>query len=202
MRSVSSSIIPYLARTMREALTDKELVQGILAHDNSTLLYLYSNLYGKIEDFVVNNSGSIEEAKDIFQEGVIALYQNIESGRYQLSASTKVSSYLFQICKFQWYSVLRSSHKKTVVSSIDNQDPGVHDSGFDMDIMAWEENKFVRDAIDKLGDNCRRLLISFYYDEKSMKEIADTLGQRTNSVKNAKYRCMQKLKELIKSRPV
>lgn len=186
---------------MREALTDSELVQGILAHDDSALLYLYNSLYGKVEAFVLKNNGSIVEAKDVFQEGVIALYQNLESGRYQVSPSTRLSSYLFQICKFQWYSVLRSSHKKMMIGSVDNQEPGAYDRGFDIDITDWDENKFVRDAIDKIGDSCKHLLLSFYYYEKSMNEIADGLGQRTNSVKNAKYRCMQKLKELIKSRP-
>jgi len=186
---------------MREALTDEELVQGILAHDDKSLLYLYNSLYGKVEAFVLKNNGSSHEAKDVFQEGVIALYQNLESRRYQLTSTTKLSSYLFQICKFQWYTILRSSHKKAMIGSVDNQEPGAHDRGFEMDIKVWDENKFVREAIDKLGDSCKHLLLSFYYDEKTMKEIANDLGHRTNSVKNAKYRCMQKLKEFIKSRP-
>jgi RNA polymerase sigma factor (sigma-70 family) len=185
---------------MQTTFSDEDLVRGIMRHEDRVLRYLYTNLYGKVESFVTVNNGSKAEAKDVFQEGVIALYQNLESGRYQLESTTKLTSYLFQICKFKWYSQLRSAHKKRTIGSVDNLQPGIYDVSFEKDTHEWEEIKYVRDAIDKLGDACKDLLLAFYFEEKSMKEIAQRLGQQTNSVKNAKYRCMQKLKEILKTR--
>ena len=186
---------------MQTAISDIDLIEGILSHKSQALRYLYNSMYGQIESFVLKNNGSQDEAKDVFQEGMIALYQNLVKGSYQKEQTTRLSSYFFQICKFKWYSTLRSAHKRKMQDSLDHQVPGEYDIGFESDTATWDENKAIRQAMNHLGDACRRLLTSFYYDEKSMKQIADELGQQTNSVKNAKYRCMQKLKELMKNKP-
>lgn len=182
-------------------MKDTDLLDGILNHNTDAIEYLYSHVYPSIEAFVLKNNGNTVEARDVFQEGIIAFYQNIATGKYRLEQSTKPTSYLFQICKFQWYSVLRSAHKKRTNTTVDQLDPGEYDRSFEVYEENWELNRRIRLALSKLGPACRDLLLAFYFEEKSMKTIANERGQQPASVKNGKYRCIQKLKKILKNKP-
>jgi len=51
-------------------------------------------------------------------------------------------------------------------------------------------------AFKGLGAPCKDLLMKFYFEKKSMKDIAEELQLDAASTRNKKYRCMQKLREL------
>ena len=57
-------------------MTDQEIYEGIVQQDNKTFLFLYNKYKGRIIGMVQKNSGSEEDALDIFQEGLIALWTN------------------------------------------------------------------------------------------------------------------------------
>ncbi|MFO0265838.1 MAG: RNA polymerase subunit sigma, partial [Cyclobacteriaceae bacterium] len=49
------------------------------------------------------------------------------------------------------------------------------------------------------GETCRKVLMYYYFDEMSMQEIAEKLGfANTDTAKTKKYKCKQKLDELVK----
>lgn len=145
--------------------------------------------------FVKNNGGSGEEANDIFQEGMVSLFINIKKGTYESTKSTKLTTYLFQICKYKWYDTLKGGNKK-YGAPIESD----FDSEIDIHKNLEREEKYNQLAalLDKLDQSCKKLLNLFYYQQKKMEEIGEMLGLDTKSAKNAKYRCMQKLKSLAK----
>ena len=54
--------------------------------------------------------------------------------------------------------------------------------------------------MEQLGETCRKVLMYYYFDEMSMQEIADKLGfANTDTAKTKKYKCKQKLDELVKA---
>ena len=98
--------------------SDQELVKGILAQDDKAINYLYENVGPRVRQIIINAGGSGEEADDIFQEGIISAFINIRSGKYTPDSKTKFSTYLTQVCKYKWYDVLKSSHKKTAQNEL------------------------------------------------------------------------------------
>lgn len=83
---------------------------------------MYQTNYPKIEALVLKNSGSKEEAKDVFQEAFVVVWQNIKLDRFTPKNESSVDSYLYTIAKNKWMDVLRSKDFKstTVMSQIEH----------------------------------------------------------------------------------
>ena len=57
-------------------------------------------------------------------------------------------------------------------------------------------------VLETLGDHCKKILVLYYYENQSMKEILAALHYENEQVvRNKKYKCLKKLEELIKNKP-
>lgn len=177
--------------------TEEELYRELLNNNREAFEYLYSEFQPKVETFILQNSGTRAEAADIFQEGIIALWDNMQQGTYRLQGNTKIGTYLIQICRFRWYEKLKSAHKrKSARLTVVVEAPG-DDSALEK-MIAREEIDSMTEQISNLGEKCRKLLKMFYYDKINLSEIALKMGYTEASAKNEKYRCMMRLKKLYK----
>ncbi len=142
---------------------------------------------------VEKNSGNAEDALDIFQEGIIALWTNIKQGKFQLQDNAKVSSYLFALCRNLWISKLRKRKDfKPLEASTELSDQADTDAMIAQHELIAELERHFR----QLGASCRKLLSLFYYQKASLKAIAAQMGITEKTAKNNKYRCMQNLRSL------
>ena len=182
---------------MASTKTDIEIVKGIEAQDEQVLNYCYRQFGPMIKTWIVNNGGNESAADDIFQDGIIALYTNIRLGKFQPDKA-KVSTYLLQICKYKWFDDRKSSYVKKTTMMEQMPEQGENPSLFASDLQQLHQQKQVHAALSMLKEQCRRILNYFYWEKKSMEEIASLLSMQINSVKNGKYRCMQSLKNQFK----
>ncbi len=65
--------------------SDEEIIQALRNNDDRVLNVLYKLYFGSINHFIITNSGSEDDAKDIFQEAVIVFYQNIKDQNFELN---------------------------------------------------------------------------------------------------------------------
>ncbi len=191
-----------LAINMREAYqTDYKLqvISAIKANDSDTLNSIYNTNYPKIEALILKNNGTIEHAKDIYQEAFLAVWQNIKQNKFIPNNESSINGYLYTIAKNKWMDVLRSQgFKKTIVVSQlhhfeikDEENNGIND-----DILKDKRLEDVMLAFKNLGNACKSLLRKFYFEKKSMNLIAEELALDSASTRNKKYRCMQKLRQI------
>ena len=184
---------------MQNTVAAPIIVNAINANDEKALKALYIDNFQKIETLVLKNSGTKEQAKDIYQEAFIAVWKNVKNNKFSPENETAINGYLYTIAKNKWMDYLRSpAYKKRVsyhtindsvpVASLAESDanPADHDKKLSLAMEAFEE----------LGDACKTLLTKFYFEKKSMKEIAIELRLDAASTRNKKYRCMQTLREL------
>lgn len=177
-------------------MTDQEIVEGISRKDNGTFLYLYREYQDQILRMVQKNNGNTEDARDIFQEGLLALWSNISNGKFQVQANTRVSTYLYALCRNIWISRLR---KRKITHSID-QNPGLEIAAEVSDLEAqYEQVKTLEQQFGKLGDACQKILTLVYFKKASLKEVAVQLDITEKTAKNNKYRCMQRLRAFYKT---
>ena len=172
--------------------SDSQLIEGLLQQNDAAINYLYKEIGPKVKQYIINAGGNSEEADDIFQEGIISCFINIKSGKYQHSANAKFTTYLTQVCKYKWYDVLKSANKSRKSSEMPDLPD---DSGIMEAMMDNEKYAILHKLIDNLGDQCKEILNRFYWIKESIDEISKALKMVPASVKNGKYRCMQKLKE-------
>lgn len=176
-------------------MTDQEIVDGISRKDNETFLYLYREFREQILRMVQKNNGNAEDARDVFQEGLVALWTNIAKGKFQIQAQAKVSTYLHALCRNIWISKLR---KRKVTYSIE-QTPALNIAAEVDDLTSqYDQVKTLEKQFEKLGDSCKKILTLTYFKKASMKEIAAEMAITEKTAKNNKYRCMQRLRAFYK----
>lgn len=67
---------------MKETIQEQELIllKGLARNDKKSVEEIYKHNYNLIQALVVNNSGTADDAKDIFQEAMVVLYEKARSG--------------------------------------------------------------------------------------------------------------------------
>ena len=172
-------------------VSEIEIIHSIRKGDQKPLEAIYVEHYPMIKDYILKNSGSEIEAKDVYQDGMIILHEKLMDPAFLLSA--KISSFLFSICRNIWLKQLRTKKKLPKTMLDENQDfvPDMVDDHFEKE----ERLKKISNAMKELGDSCKKILTLFFFEKASMNEIAQQLGYTNEAnAKNQKYKCMKKLK--------
>jgi len=171
--------------------SDSDLVNEIKRGNEKALVTLYKQNLGTIKKFVLNNSGNIDEAKDVLQETLIAVWQNVAKPDFLLNV--KLSTYVFAIAKNQWYKQLKKKTRFKVV------DVSVTENFKADEAPMMYDTKIVTDYVNKLDETCKRLLMYFYFDGLDMNTIAEQMGfANSDTVKSKKYQCFKKLESSVK----
>jgi RNA polymerase sigma factor (sigma-70 family) len=175
-------------------LSEAELYSRLKSGEDIAFKVLYRQTFPVIKHFVLQNNGKESDAEDILQDGMIALWDNIRQDKYIRNDGVKISSYLSKVCKYRWLERLRSAGHKRNLSVAEHSD--MEDTGGNalQQLISNEEINALESQFRKLGPKCQQILKLYYYEKKSMSEIAQILGMQPASVKNEKYRCMEKLK--------
>ncbi|WP_257666422.1 RNA polymerase sigma factor [Parapedobacter tibetensis] len=174
---------------------DLETIAGIALGNAEAIAGLYSDYFPMILNMVVQNNGTEEEAKDVFQEAVIVLFDRIKRGNFELSS--KLKTYIYSVCRRLWLKQLgyqgRAFHDiSSYEETIPVEEDLVQHLEKDMHLSLMEE------ALDKLGEPCRSIIQDFYILNLSMQEICEKFGYtNADNAKTQKYKCLQRLKKLF-----
>ncbi|UIR55329.1 sigma-70 family RNA polymerase sigma factor [Sphingobacterium sp. SRCM116780] len=174
---------------------DEQIIAGIKTGNSIALDTIYQLYYPSIEHMITQNNGSEDEAKDIFQEAVIVLYDKVSKGNFELSS--KLKTYLYSICRRLWLKQLnRAGFGSSDIS-------GYEDSLVDDDDIEKHQEldkKFdqMEQAMNLIGEPCKTILHDFYIENHSMQDICEKFGYtNTDNAKTQKYKCLQRLKKLF-----
>lgn len=175
-------------------LSDEDFCVKIKSNNEEALRRLYSLYFPMILNFIHNNNGTEQEAKDVYQEAVIILYEKLQGG---FTLSCKIKTYLYSVCRRQW---LKRLHEKSRYrSGIQDMEEYIE---VEEDVARGEEKEeeFLRmgESLGQLGEPCRTILEDYYIKDLSMEEICDKFGYtNADNAKNQKYKCLQRLKKLF-----
>lgn len=169
------------------------LIQDGNAEKAFAKLYRY---FPKVEKHVCINSGSKEEALDIFQDALIILYRKIIELKEQSNFS--IDGFLINTCKLLWSNELRKKKVRT------GDETCLDKLLFEDEIQQHieKENKFktIESVLQKLGEKCKTILESFYFKSLSMDSIAKKFGYKTvESAKVQKYKCLESARKMALS---
>lgn len=174
---------------------DELIVAEIRKKNDVALRELYKTHYPMVVHLVCSNSGTEQEAKDIYQEAIIAFYERVQQPAFTLTC--KIKTYLYAVSRRLWLKKL--AEKKRFNGSIDEAETFL---GIDEELkeIAEKENRFKRmsAALASLGEPCRGLIEDFYIHDLSMEEISVKFDYtNADNAKNQKYKCLQRLKKLF-----
>ncbi len=176
--------------------SDIEFIDGIRQNNQALLNVFYKMHYGSIYHLVTQNGGDEQEAKDVYQEGVIVLYEKIRDNKLILTSSLK--TFLYSICRNLWLKQLErkekfagslEAHEEFFVLEAE-EDHDLHDEANQYDGM--------KQAMIKLGEPCKSLITDYYINDLSMFQMTEKFGYtNADNTKNQKYKCMNRLKKIF-----
>lgn len=182
--------------------TDQELVDMILTKNrqNMAITLLYRQYYGVLENYILQNSGSSDDAADIIQEVMLIFVQMISEGKFRAESSIK--SFLYSICRNLWITELRKRKSSAARHEKYEESTEKVDSDVSESIAKTESLKYIMGLFQELGDKCKQILQLFYYEELPMKEICEKLDFSSEQVlRNKKYKCLKSLIEKTQASP-
>src|SRR6476620_12286760 len=88
---------------------DKFLLEGLARNDRQAVETIYAKHYSMVQSLIVNNNGNADDARDIFQESMIVLYERSRSGTFELHCQLK--TYIYSVCRRLWLKRLQQQQK-------------------------------------------------------------------------------------------
>jgi RNA polymerase sigma factor (sigma-70 family) len=182
---------------MREYSTS-EIIKGIAKRKDGIIRYVYKQCYTDIRKLILTNGGNEHDAEDVFQEGMVKVYQKIiEQG---LNLSCKFGTYLYSVCRFLWLQELEKKHSSQYQSHIPEEI--IDDETANTKIRENTELKLYEQHFKELSQECQKVL-NMYFQKASMEEICIVMGyQNVQIAKDKKYRCKKSLMNKIFNNPV
>jgi RNA polymerase sigma-70 factor, ECF subfamily len=163
---------------------DREIERLIDLYGNDVLKTAYLYLKDK------------QRAEDAFQEVFIKVYKKYSSFKGESSEKTWIISITINVCK----DLLRNSWFKRVfvTDKIINEDKYEKDT--DETVIKLVENKILFDAVITLQPNLKDVVLLYYYQEFSTKEISKVLGVAEGTVRSRLHRAREILKNKLDGR--
>ena len=180
---------------MKPENNEKALLEGLAASDKRAIETIYRDNFNMIQSLVINNNGSADDAKDVFQEAMIVLYEKARSGTFELNCLIK--TYIYSVCRRLWLKRLQQ---------LDRYSPPVENLELTVPVEEEIEDHEKRNAefemmdkaIGSLGEPCKSLLEAYYLQKQNMQVIAASFGYtNADNAKNQKYKCLMRLKKIF-----
>lgn len=172
----------------------KRFINALLEQDNKIISEIYERFFPKTLRFVNQNKGTIDQAKDIFQESLLYIIVGVQQRRLKIDC---FEAYLFTISKNMWRRELelqkRQVMNQQVHTLVDKEMNPV------MFMLEQEQMELYREKFNTLSENCKEIL-SLFFNDMSYEEIIKELEYaNVNTARQRVFKCRSKLLAMIKS---
>lgn len=180
---------------MRE-YSDKEIIDCLRARQSYVVQYLSDRYLPMIRLMISQMGGSGDDAKDIFQDGLIIMLEKIDNDEFKLTC--KFKTFLYCVCENLWKAILSKRHAAT------NYFARKVDTESDRDFTEAYDDKLYKnifyDSFETL-DPISKKILNLYWQDLSPKDIAEKLGYTYGYVRKKKCESQGELIEKIKNHP-
>lgn len=172
---------------------DSRILSELRKESEKAYSTIYDAYYNMISRFVLRNSGTAEDADDVFQDVMVVLVEKLRQDDFVLTASLK--TYVFAIAKNIWFKKLRNAAHE--VPMID----GSEHLFYEEVSMSIERESTYRDKLlgylNKITSHCSRLLRDMFFRNKTVDEIQLEYGYSSrHNTQNQKYKCIQQVRRV------
>lgn len=174
----------------------KELLNGLANNNPNAIETIYRECFDVVQKLVINNNGTHDDAKDVFQEALIVLYEKAKDENFELTS--QIRTYVYSVCRRLWLKRLQGLQRfgGTPVESLEEIVP-VEDDLEEHQLKSLQF-KSLDKALSSLGEPCKSLIEAYYLQKKNMQDIAGEFGYtNADNAKNQKYKCLMRLKKIF-----
>jgi RNA polymerase sigma factor (sigma-70 family) len=181
--------------TEKKLHPDQQYIDGLVENNSTVIQSIYKQFVPKVKNYIRTNSGSDDEAQDVIQEVLIAIYNQARTKNLQLTCP--FDAYFFLLCKRRWLNELKkvSNRGVTLMEKNVSVDESVQEMTNQTEAFDKKQSLF-DEMFQKLGEKCQEVLkLSFV--TKTMEEVAEKLNVTYGYVRKKKSLCTGQLTEMI-----
>jgi RNA polymerase sigma factor (sigma-70 family) len=173
---------------------DNQIFDGIRLRDNDVLEYVYKTYFPLITKHIISNSGDVTDAKDVFQDALMAIYKALSNGLEIKECSFQ--TYLYAVCKKIWLNQLAKNKNKPFVEWKLNDEiiadtPVEIANEFDEIFNENNKMKIFEQCLSELPEDCKKVL-ELFFDKVPLKNIAQIMGYASEGyAKKRKFHCKE-----------
>lgn len=183
----------------RSEFSDAELLRNLKNNEtiDDSIRFLYRQHFDFLSTYVLNNNGDFHDAEDVFQEVIVCFMNLVRADKFRGESSVK--TFLYSINRNLWLNELKK-RGRAQVREMKYEQEKKEEATVDLAIENRESSASLMKALDVLGEVCKKILLLFYFENRSMKEILMALHYENEQVvRNKKHKCLKKLEEVIKN---
>lgn len=172
-------------------MIEQQLIRDAQSGDRDALITLLRDIETHVYRTAYYILGNEQDAMDAAQEALIRIYTKIHSYEEKAQFKTWVQRIVTNIC------IDKFRRTKPAVSIEEHNMVFFADHSVEDEIMSSYIAKDIHDAIEKLPDHHRAVVVLRYLQDFSYNEIADSLDLPLNTVKSYLFRARQQLQLLL-----
>jgi len=176
--------------------TDNEIIECLRNRESYVVRYLFDRYLPMVRLMVCQMGGNSEDAKDIFQEGLMIMLEKIDNDQFVLTC--KFKTFLYCVCHNLWKSVIvkRQAAENYFNRRIEEDSANDFTEAADNNLR----QEIFRKAYDSL-DSVSRTILKLYWEEINPHEIAEKLGYTYGYVRKKKCEAQAELIKKVKKHP-
>jgi RNA polymerase sigma factor (sigma-70 family) len=182
--------------------SDTQVTESIHSGGNldAVIRYLYKMNFERVQGYIVQNSGSQQDAEDVFQEVIVTFIELVQQGKFRGESS--ITTFLLAISRNIWLNELKKRGRSNLRDEKFEKSRSIVDQDVSKYMVNREMRMQVMDLLGKLGDKCKKILVAYYYENLSMKEILQQFDYENEQVvRNRKYKCLKQLEQVFAAKP-
>ena len=176
-------------RDITEGLDDAALLRACLAGDQDAWTLLVTRYTRLVYSIALKSGLNEDDAGDVVQNVFTIVLRRLES----LQQPDRFSAWLITTTHRESWRVRKLQRNHLPDDGVEPVDPEPTAESL---VVAWEHSALTHQALERLGDRCRRLLVLlFLHDaEPGYEAIATELGIAVGSIGPTRGRCLKQLK--------
>ncbi len=176
--------------------TDKEIIECLKSRQSYVVRWLSDRYMPMIRLMVHQGGGTLDDAKDIFQDGLMVMLEKIDNDDFVLTC--KFQTYLYCVCENLWNKIVtkRQAAANYLHRRVEENNHIDFTEQHDEDLY----DKIFHDVFVTLEPQCQKIL-KLYWKEIPPKEIARKLGVTYGYVRKKKCEGQTELIKRVKEHP-
>lgn len=188
---------------MSTKITDNQMyIEALKNRDPLVCQEIYNTFLPKIISMIKSRGGTIEQAKEVFQNSILAILLDLKTRDIVLKSTFQ--AYLKGVCFNKFMDMCRKEKKELrnednlrLVSETDNGEEIASKT-----IVNEARHNLISECFEKLGEDCKTIINGKLNGLKT-KDIMKSIGftKPENAFYQKRFDCMRRLRKLIEQHP-
>ena len=181
-----------------KATKNQQIIEGIIKGDEAIIKAFYKKNLPYVRKYILHYQGSTKDVEDVVQEALMLLYYKLKNKELILQKS--IHAYFIGVCKNMWRSQWRKQQLFTysdwVLEQLEDPEAGIIET-----MTLQNQQALYQKYIATLSPSNTQLL-RLFFEGKSMRDIASSMGYTEGYVRKKKYLIKNRLLQMIQKDPM